>query len=163
MKTVVVTAYSSGCHNTAKAYRAILDLIKDPAVIECDESNFSGCTGCKGCSLTGKCVKKDIVSSVQGFTDIVIVSPVYFFGICSSVMRFVERLYSRDLDGVKFHILLFTGSSGLFSGIQVVQSQFALIDAYCGSSTSIHQIVTGDDIVFDRSMAESFVAEEGIE
>lgn len=147
-KLLIVTSTSNRSHNSGVAFNYISSSIKnsDFDSFVCDKEKYCDCTGCMYCIKSGVCVKKDRVSLLlkKDYTDFLFICPAYFFGIKSDISRFIDRLYSCSLTGVNFHFLIFTGSSGIDSGIDCIKNRFNYIDRYCGTNTSIYQVVTHD-------------------
>lgn len=150
----MITSTDSNSHNSGIMYHSVVKELKDRGFnyksIKSYES-ISQCTGCMHCKTYGDCWKKDkyglsILNDFDSYTDLIIISPVYFFGVCSSVMKCIERLYCKNLKGVKIHLVLFCGSKGKYSGIKCIKNQFKLIDEYCGTKTKIWNKVTKDTL-----------------
>ncbi|MDT8716954.1 flavodoxin family protein [Clostridium sp. 19966] len=58
---------------------------------------IAGCTACMACLKTGKCVKNDLATEVQGRMDtidaIIIGSPVYYGAASGQLISFLNRLF----------------------------------------------------------------------
>ena len=158
-KYLIITSTMSRNHNSGVMFTELRKhFIGQPDFINC-EWTIPNCNGCKFCCESGYCRFKDECSSCiqKPFTDLVIISPVYFFGIRSNVMKVIERLYCKDLSGINIHLILFTGSKGRYSGLNVIRKQFKLIDEYCGTHTHIWNKVTNDKLCVSLSDVKSAV------
>jgi len=67
--------------------------------IRLNDLNIRPCQGCGGCDKTGNCVIKDDMTDVYKAVDeadrIVLVSPVYFYGLSAQCKAFGDRLQAR--------------------------------------------------------------------
>ncbi len=67
--------------------------------IRLNDLNLRPCQGCGGCDKTGKCVIKDDMTEVYQAVDaadrILLVSPVYFYGLSAQCKIFGDRFQAR--------------------------------------------------------------------
>jgi multimeric flavodoxin WrbA len=67
--------------------------------IRLNDLNIRPCQGCGGCDKTGSCVIKDDMTAVYQAVDaadrILLVSPVYFYGLSAQCKAFGDRLQAR--------------------------------------------------------------------
>jgi len=74
--------------------------------IEVAKLNISGCTACDMCwTKDGACVKCDDMAKIEPLLEnadtLVLVSPLYFFGISSQLKAAVDRLYAYCVGNCK--------------------------------------------------------------
>jgi len=67
--------------------------------IRLNDLNIRPCQGCGGCDKTGSCVIKDDMTAVYQAVDeadrILLVSPVYFYGLSAQCKAFGDRFQAR--------------------------------------------------------------------
>jgi multimeric flavodoxin WrbA len=67
--------------------------------IRLNDLNIRPCQGCGGCDKSGNCVIKDDMTDIYQAVDaadrIVLVSPVYFYGLSAQCKGFGDRLQAR--------------------------------------------------------------------
>ncbi|MGB3210889.1 MAG: flavodoxin family protein [Desulforhopalus sp.] len=67
--------------------------------IRLNDLNLRPCQGCGGCDKTGKCVIKDDMTAIYQAVDdadrILLVSPVYFYGLSAQCKIFGDRFQAR--------------------------------------------------------------------
>ena len=67
--------------------------------IRLNDLNIRPCQGCGGCDKTGNCVIKDDMTAIFQKVDeadrILLVSPVYFYGLSAQSKLFGDRFQSR--------------------------------------------------------------------
>ncbi len=67
--------------------------------IRLNDLNLRPCQGCGGCDKTGSCVVKDDMTAIYQKVDdadrILLVSPVYFYGLSAQCKIFGDRFQSR--------------------------------------------------------------------
>lgn len=149
-KVLIVTSTASQLHNSGIAFDYLNSLIGDKSdTFICDGEEFYDCSGCYMCTTDGICHKKDNVTNVlkEKYTDFIFICPAYFFDIKADINRFIDRMYFCNLENINFHFLIFTGSSTEHSGIDCIRHRFQSIDNYCGTHTTIRQVVTGDRVL----------------
>lgn len=163
-KVLIVTSTASLIHNSGIAFNYLTSCLQEADSFICDTEKYSDCSGCKVCTPEGICCKKDSVTEVlkNKYTDFIFICPAYFFDLKSDISRFIDRMYFCNLNKVNFHFLIFTGSSAEHSGIDVIRHRFQSIDSYCGTHTTIRQVVTGDKILsidFYRDRVQEIIEE----
>lgn len=153
-KILVVTSTDSKKHNSGLAFRGVIQHLKncDLTTFICDKENYKSCKGCGYCISQGKCIHKDRLSHIlhKDYTDIIFISPVYFFTLKSDVMKVLERFYCCGILDTNLHLFLMSGSSGRYGGIDIIKEQFKRTDEYSGSNTTIFNVVTNDNIVIRK-------------
>lgn len=77
-----------------------------------DLKDIHGCIGCGHCDKEGVCVQKDDMTQIypmlEGFSRIVVGSPVYFYGVTGQLKLLVDRSQALFM---KNHILQSQGAS----------------------------------------------------
>ena len=67
--------------------------------IRLNSLNISPCQGCGGCDKTGICVIKDDMTELYTRVDVadalLLVSPVYFYGVTAQCKGFIDRFQAR--------------------------------------------------------------------
>lgn len=145
METLLISSTDNIHHNSGIAFNYLKDHEGITDTFVCDRTIYYDCKGCKACSNTGKCAINDSVSCLKDYYNrIIVISPIYFFDLKGKVSELLDRFYSKSLDGTEIYLILFSGSEGYNSGIECIESRFEHIDSYCGSKTSILQVVTED-------------------
>lgn len=74
--------------------------------------NLSPCQGCGGCEGTGICIIEDDMAAIYEQADavdrVLVVSPVYFYGLTAQTKAFIDRFQARwsrrYLLGVRFRL-----------------------------------------------------------
>ena len=158
MKTLLVTATKHLRHNSGIAFKYIKDIEDIEDIFICDFNSCKDCEGCMSCmtkEVHKCCIRDDFTKLVQNHYDrIIIISPIYFFGLKGSVSTFIDRLYPTNLNNTEIVLILFSGSEGEDSGIDCVLYRFRSIDNYCGTKSRILQVVT-DDKLLDLSVYQN--------
>jgi multimeric flavodoxin WrbA len=116
------------------------------------DSKVLPCLNCNRCTKdrTG-CQLKDTLflsfSKSEQWDGIIILSPIYFFGLSAETKVFLDRLYSLDLTGKIVGLVLCSGSQFRYCGADLIEEQFERIDEYCGSTTvTPYNKVTFDEV-----------------
>lgn len=80
--------------------------------IRLNSLKFSPCQGCGGCEGTGNCVIEDDLVGVYERVDaadrVLVVSPVYFYGLTAQTKAFIDRFQARwsrkHLLGIRYRL-----------------------------------------------------------
>lgn len=103
MKMLVVLGSPRKNGNSETLARKVAEAVeKDGGAVEyirLNDLNMRPCQGCGGCEKTGNCVLSDdltpIFQQVDDADRIVLVSPVYFYGLSAQCKIFGDRFQSR--------------------------------------------------------------------
>lgn len=99
----------------------------------------SPCIGCRECVGKSSCVLKDCgdyMPLIQ--SDVILIfSPIYFFGICSSAKKFLDRLYGIGLVGKILCFVTISGSpsDSRYCGVDLIDEMAQRTSEYCGCHT----------------------------
>ncbi len=92
-------------HHNGTTFRALSEVAKtlntqglETEIITVGDKPVYGCTACKGCATTGKCVKKDdiantIIEKIQEADGLIIGSPVYYASINGTLKCLLDRVF----------------------------------------------------------------------
>lgn len=73
----------------------------DTNYISLPDFNIKDCTGCEGCKVDFKCVKKDDMQKLYPLIEkadaIVVGSPTYFYNVTGITKNFLNRLYCYEI------------------------------------------------------------------
>lgn len=101
------------------------------------DKSFSPCINCGSCIKSHKCSLKDgfpndLLDSCDG---IIIMSPIYFFGLNAKSKAFLDRLYSTNLNNKLLTCITLSGSPtrSKDSGFDLIINTFKRISKFCGS------------------------------
>ena len=69
-------------------------------IIDVAHANLKPCIGCDHCGMNGVCVHKDdgekILTEILNSDLIVLVTPVYYFGMSAQLKTLIDRFYSKN-------------------------------------------------------------------
>ena len=103
MKIVVLLGSPRKKGNSETLARAVVRPIEQDGgtveYIRLNDLSLRPCQGCGGCDKTGNCVIKDDMSDIYSAVDdadrILLVSPVYFYGLSAQCKIFGDRMQAR--------------------------------------------------------------------
>ncbi len=103
MKMLVVLGSPRKGGNGETLARKVADAVEQGGgtveYIRLNDLNLRPCQGCGGCDKTGNCVVKDDMTAIFQTVDdadrILLVSPVYFYGLSAQCKIFGDRFQSR--------------------------------------------------------------------
>jgi multimeric flavodoxin WrbA len=127
--------------------------------IRLNDLKISPCQGCGGCSKTSTCVIEDDMTILYEKVDLcdllILVSPIYFYGLSAQCKTFVDRFQARwarkYLAGIRFRkdeqrqgILLATAATQgkkVFDGaLLTAHTLFDALDLECGESLLVRGV-----------------------
>ena len=127
--------------------------------IRLNDLRISPCQGCGGCNKTSICVIEDDMTALYEKVDLcdhlILVSPIYFYGLSAQCKAFVDRFQARwarkYLLGIRFRndehrqgILLATAATEgkkVFDGaLLTAQIFFDALDLECGESLLVRGV-----------------------
>ena len=102
MKVLLINGSPRHNGNTAMALNEMQKVFAaegiETELVQVGSENVRGCTACRSCKKTGKCVFDDIVNATaKSFAEadgIVVGSPVYFASANATVTAYLDRLFS---------------------------------------------------------------------
>lgn len=163
MKVALFKTEKSKDSNTERVCKALNEILDKQGfeVLEVSTNQVQSCTGCRACERLPKCVLSDadLLKSVGECEAIVFVGPVYFFSLCADLQKALERLFCIDLYNKVLGLALMTGSPYSRNGIDVIESQFAKIDDYCGC----HTIPAFNKVTYDKRTPVNECDQMGLE
>ncbi len=92
-------------HHNGTTFRALSEVAKtlnlqglETEIITVGDKPVYGCTACKGCVTTGKCIKQDdiantIIEKIQESDGLIIGSPVYYASINGTLKCLLDRVF----------------------------------------------------------------------
>jgi len=103
MKMLVVLGSPRKRGNGETLARKVAEVVEQDGgavdYIRLNDLNIRPCQGCGGCDKTGNCVIKDDMTAVYQAVDeadrILLVSPVYFYGLSAQCKAFGDRFQAR--------------------------------------------------------------------
>lgn len=101
------------------------------------EKAINYCTGCYGCSRSGRCVQKDdmaqILDSMVAADVIVMATPVYFYTMCAQMKTVIDRTVARyrEISNKEFYFIL-TAAVGSKKALE------RTVGAFRGFTTCLH-------------------------
>ncbi|MBW1636276.1 MAG: flavodoxin family protein [Deltaproteobacteria bacterium] len=103
MKVVVLLGSPRKNGNSEIVVKAVVTPIEKSGgtveYIRLNDLNLRPCQGCGGCDKSGKCVLDDDMESVYSAVDdadrVILVSPVYFYGLSAQCKIFGDRMQAR--------------------------------------------------------------------
>ncbi len=127
--------------------------------IRLNDLRISPCQGCGGCNKTSTCVIEDDMTALYEKVDLcdhlILVSPIYFYGLSAQCKTFVDRFQARwarkYLSGIRFRnneqrqgILLATAATEgkkVFDGaLLTARTLFDALDLECGESLLVRGV-----------------------
>lgn len=87
-------------------------------------SSVLSCKACYKCADTHYCIRQDEwfdTYKAFNYDAVIIISPIYFFGLTSQAKAFLDRLGSIDWRGLKVGLITASGSSGYLGGHDLVE------------------------------------------
>jgi multimeric flavodoxin WrbA len=127
--------------------------------IRLNDLKISPCQGCGGCNKTSTCVIDDDMTALYEKVDqceiLILVSPIYFYGLSAQCKTFVDRFQARwarkYLAGIRFRtdeqrqgILLATAATQgkkVFDGaLLTAHTLFDALDLECGESLPVRGV-----------------------
>lgn len=127
--------------------------------IRLNDLKISPCQGCGGCNKTSTCVIDDDMTALYEKVDqcdlLILVSPIYFYGLSAQCKTFVDRFQARwarkYLAGIRFRkdeqrqgILLATAATQgkkVFDGaLLTAHTLFDALDLECGESLLVRGV-----------------------
>lgn len=101
MKVLLLNGSPRVNGNTALALEEMIQIFREEGVetevIQVGHLPIRGCTACRGCKNTGKCVYPDIVNDIAQKLDesdaLVVASPVYYASANSTLTALLDRLF----------------------------------------------------------------------
>ncbi len=77
-------------------------------VVDVAHAKLNPCLGCDHCAMNGTCIHKDdgeeILSKILHYDLIVLVTPVYYFGMPAQLKTLVDRFYSKNGQITRKHL-----------------------------------------------------------
>jgi len=103
MKMVVLLGSPRKNGNSETAVQAVVAPIEENGgtveYIRLNDLNLRPCQGCGGCDKSGDCVLDDdmevVYSAVDGADRLILVSPVYFYGLSAQCKIFGDRMQAK--------------------------------------------------------------------
>jgi len=169
MHMVIVLGSPRKKGNSETLARAVADGLEKQGgsadYIRLNDLNIRPCQGCGGCDKTGKCVIRDDMVEVYEQIDraerILLVSPVYFYGLTAQAKIFTDRMqarwsrkynlrqpFRRD-EGRRGYLLATAATSGarIFECSQLMARYlFDAIDVVCGESLLVSGVDDRGDV-----------------
>ena len=126
------------------------------------EERVEDCTGCRVCytddKFKGSCVIKDAFKATyhNKYDWVIILSPIYFFGLSANAKSMLDRLYYMSKEGLLLSSITFSGSlEKEYSGYDIVWEQLQRACNYCNMTLGhCSNITTFDEILDIREMKE---------
>lgn len=150
MNILLVTSATKGSNTSVLNREFILRAeLKGHAVRVLDARKANHCIGCRSCEKLHFCprfsdtfqISKDKLEKVIVFSG-----AIYSFGLNSALCSALNRLSFMTSEHTVFGLILCSGSFGRYSGLDIIESQFARFDEYCGTHTvPIVNKVTNDE------------------
>ena len=127
--------------------------------IRLNDLRISPCQGCGGCNKTSTCVIKDDMTALYEKVDscdhLILVSPIYFYGLSAQCKTFIDRFQARwarkYLLGIRFRndeqrkgtLLATAATEGkkVFDGaLLTARTLFDALDLECGDSLLVRGV-----------------------
>lgn len=101
MKVLMINGSPHEKGTTYRALKEIADTLNkegvETEIITVGDKQIFGCTACKGCAKTGRCVKNDIVNEVickiEQADGLVVGSPVYYASLNGTLKCLLDRVF----------------------------------------------------------------------
>ncbi len=126
-------------HKTGTTYRALDEIAKtlklkniDSEIITIGNEVISGCTSCRGCVSTGKCVKDDMVNEViaklEKADGLIVGSPVYYAGLNGTLKCLLDRVFyaRKSFDGKPAAAIAVARRAGTTTTIDMINKYFMI-------------------------------------
>jgi multimeric flavodoxin WrbA len=122
--------------SNCKNLYSVLEELLEEKDIECDVLNVHSalkpCNHCNLCYDNNPCVIRDDFPRDNDYDGVIIISPIYFFSFNAQTKAFIDRLYSKSLEGVKIALILVSGDSYQLSGADLAVESILRTCDYCG-------------------------------
>ena len=101
MKVLMINGSPHQNGTTYRALKEIADTLNkeevETEIVTVGDKQIFGCTACKGCSKTGRCVKddmvNDIISKIEQADGLVVGSPVYYASLNGTLKCLLDRVF----------------------------------------------------------------------
>ncbi len=108
----------------------------------CAQKNVHPCIGCNKCKVHGVCVWTDDMPSIEkqirSSDAVVLVSPIYYFGITAQLKTVIDRFYSFDealRERKPLFGLITASADGSLDSTEGVLKQYSELLKYLGSDS----------------------------
>lgn len=140
MKVVFNLGTSAKWDNLQRVCGATLDVLSKRGHSAVPIDRNSPCIGCRACHNIKRCVLEHDRenSNLLATSDVIMVfSPIYFFGLCSTAKLFLDRLYGTDLTGKILCFVTISGSpsDSRYCGVDLIDEMAQRTTEYCGCYT----------------------------
>ena len=158
MDILILNGGTAPFKNTYNATKMIKDTLIDrghKGTVGSD--SVTDCLDCGFCKYNGICCIYDKYTELlnKKFNWILILSPIFFFGLSGKVRSMIDRLYSVDLEGKLLSTITFSGSSTEEdSGYDIVWEQIRRICNYCGMIEGKSVNFVTNDMVLDLEVVK---------
>ena len=157
MNVLILNGSTRKKGNTNNSVKLIKDLLakRGHTYTEIND-NVIGCINCAQCIYDGKCHIEDSFSSdvQQNFDWILIVSPIYFFGISGKSKNMLDRLYHLNKENIILSSITFSGSDTEESGgFDIIWEQLRRICDFCDMNLGYSvNFCTYDEIIEQKDI-----------
>ena len=170
MKILAIVGSRRKNGNTAALVQKALEPFviegSDIEIIYPGELDFEGCSGCEGCSKTGRCVVNDdmqpIYKKILEADAIIAGSPTYFYNMTSDMKKFIDRCYcffSFDKDDRSVWVSNLSKGNLKFAGLLAICEQNSTEDmGYTSDAMKSAFESLGFRIVFTQKVLHVFKA-----
>lgn len=170
MKILAIIGSRRKNGNTAalvqKALEPFANEESDIEIIYLGDLNFEGCTGCEGCSKTGRCVVNDdmqpVYKKILEADAIIAGSPTYFYNMTSDMKKFIDRCYcfcSFDINDRSVWFSRLSKGKLKFAGLFAICEQNSTEDmGYTSDAMKLSFESLGFRIVFAQKVLHVFKA-----
>ncbi len=146
MKILLLLGSPHADGTTATLAKSFIQGAKDAghevSTVRCSQKNVHPCIGCNKCKVHGVCVWTDDMPSIEkeirSSDAVVLVSPIYYFGITAQLKTVIDRFYSFDeaLRGRKPMFGLITASAdSAMDSTEGALKQYSELLKYMGSDS----------------------------
>ncbi len=129
--------------------------------VSCAKKNVHPCIGCNKCKVHGVCVWTDDMPSIEkeirSSDAVVLVSPIYYFGITAQLKTVMDRFYSFD-EALRerkpiFGLITASADAGIAS-TEAALKQYDELMKYMGSHSAFRLNATGVTVPEDLASTD---------